>query len=249
MNVLSLQPGIDGVQSLQDAARQKHLWLTPEGALIDAISQTAFISDLHLGKSTSFRRAGLGVPEGSDQDTLTRLSLVFERYGPRCLVVLGDLVHDAQSLTPRLRDQIAALRERYSDMAWSLVMGNHDQKASAALRDDWAPRLSLTIFEDRWQEVPGFVGVHSPQDLGNSPTDTSGPGQTVWAIAGHLHPAVLVTGSARQHLRLPCFAYRAGQWLLPAFGAFTGRLRLDPKVYDAVYPVADGRVFCLKPYR
>lgn len=237
---------LGGAYRVEDTAQQKCLWLTPQGALIDAVSQTAFVSDLHLGKSTSFRLAGLGVPEGSDHETLLHLSAVLVQYRPRCLVVLGDLVHDAQSLTPRLQEEIAALRNQHSDMPWHLVMGNHDRKASEALRAHWAPRLGLTVFEDHWQEVPGFLGVHGPQDLNDALAGTV-LAQTVWSIAGHLHPSVLVSGGARQRLRLRCFAFRAGQWLLPAFGAFTGSFRLQPKDYDAVYPVADGRVFCLKP--
>ncbi|MBM3374652.1 MAG: ligase-associated DNA damage response endonuclease PdeM [Betaproteobacteria bacterium] len=241
------RPHLGGAYCVEGAVHQKRLWLTPQGALIDAVSQTAFVSDLHLGKSTSFRRAGLGVPEGSDQETLMHLSAVLGQYRPRCLVVLGDLVHDVQSLTPRLQEQLAALRSQHSDMPWHLVMGNHDRKASEALRAHWAPLLRLTVFQDHWQEVPGFLGVHSPQDLTDARGGTDLP-QRVWLIAGHLHPSVLVAGGARQRLRLRCFAYRAGQWLLPAFGAFTGSFRLQPKDYDAVYPVADGRVFCLKPH-
>ncbi|MGA1252296.1 MAG: ligase-associated DNA damage response endonuclease PdeM [Burkholderiaceae bacterium] len=237
---------LGGAYCVEDTAHQRCLWLTPQGALIDAVSQTAFVSDLPLGKSTSFRRAGLGVPEGSDHETLRHLSAVLGQYRPQCLVVLGDLVHNAQSLTPRLQEQIAALRDQHSDIAWHLVMGNHDRKASEVLRLHWMPRLGLEVFEDRWQEVPGLVGVHSPQDLTDARVGTDLP-QTVWSIAGHLHPSVLVAGGARQRLRLRCFAFRAGQWLLPAFGAFTGSFPLQPKDYDAVYPVAEERVFCLKP--
>lgn len=244
-----------GFYRVEDSVLKRDAWLTPQGALFDITSQTAFVSDLHLGKSTSFRKAGLGVPEGSDEETLSRLAEVLDQLGPRRLVILGDLVHDAESITMSLRDRLCALRARNATTDWHLVMGNHDRKAVTALQSDWADRLDLQLFADQWQEVSGLIGRHAPtvDTDGSTPLAAQCPRSHLalsrdWSIAGHLHPAVFVRGAGRQRLRLRCFAYRSGQWLLPAFGAFTGGLLLDPSVYHAIFPVAGDQVFCLKPF-
>jgi metallophosphoesterase superfamily enzyme len=164
-------------------------------------------------------------------------------YAIQTLVILGDLVHDASSLTHPLLLQLERLRSHTAQTAWHLVLGNHDQKAGQTLQADWAARLGLQVFKDRWEGGIGLRGLHAPGD----PPDATQPDH--WQIAGHLHPSVVIQARARQRLRLPCFAYRDGQWLLPAFGAFTGSMPLAARDYDGVYPVADGQVFSLKEAR
>ena len=230
-----------GTQVLFHRALGRTVWLAPQGAYIDPDTQTAFISDLHLGKSASFRQAGLAVPEGSDTETLARLELLLSTYAIETLVILGDLVHDAASLTNALLRQLERLRSQKAQTAWHLVLGNHDQKAGQTLQSDWATRLGLQVFTDRWEGGMGLVGLHAPDDAPDA-TQTD-----QWQIAGHLHPSVVIQARARQRLRLPCFAYRQGQWLLPAFGAFTGSMPLALSDYDGVYPLADGEVFAMKP--
>lgn len=234
-------PPPPGAQVLVHRALGRTVWLAPQGALIHPETRTAFISDLHLGKSASFRQAGLAVPEGSDTETLTRLNLLLSVYPIQTLVILGDLVHDAASLTDSLLEQLERLRSQTAAAAWHLVLGNHDQKAGQRLQTDWAARLGVKIFYDQWDGEISILGLHAPDDF----RDVAEGGQ--WQIAGHLHPSVVIQARARQRLRLPCFAYRDGQWLLPAFGAFTGSMPLVPKDYEGVYPLADGQVFTMKP--
>ena len=230
-----------GTQVLFHAALGRTAWLSPQGAYIHPETRTAFISDLHLGKSASFRQAGLAVPEGSDAETLARLDRLLSAYAIQTLVILGDLVHDALSLTDTLLRQLARLRSQSAETAWHLVLGNHDQKAGQPLQADWAAHLGLRVFQDRWEGGIGLQGLHAPEE----PPYSMKAGH--WQIAGHLHPSVVIQARARQRLRLPCFAYRDGQWLLPAFGAFTGSMPLVLQDYEGVYPLADGEVFTMKP--
>ena len=230
-----------GTQVLFHKALGRTAWLSPQGAYIHPETQTAFISDLHLGKSASFRQAGLAVPEGSDTETLTRLERLLSVYAIQTLVILGDLVHDAASLTDALLRQLERLRSQTAQTAWHLVLGNHDQKAGQTLQADWAARLGLKVFHDQWEGGIGLLGLHAPQDAADATQADH------WQIAGHLHPSVVIQARARQRLRLPCFAYREGQWLLPAFGAFTGSMPLVLKDYEGIYPLADGAVFAMKP--
>ncbi|MGA1254087.1 MAG: ligase-associated DNA damage response endonuclease PdeM, partial [Burkholderiaceae bacterium] len=221
------------------------LWLAPQGAYIHPQTRTAFISDLHLGKSASFRQAGLAVPEGSDAETLSRLATLLSNYTIQTLVILGDLIHDAASLTDSLFSRLARLRSEACATDWHLVLGNHDQKAGSRLEADWADRLGVRVFGDRWEQGIGLVGLHIPEPSSEPSRVAAWHGD--WQIAGHLHPSVVIRAGAGQRLRLPCFVYHEGRWLLPAFGEFTGSMPITARAYAGIFPVADGEVFTLKP--
>ena len=53
------------------------------------------IADSHFGKSAIFRREGIALPEGSDQDDLVILGSLIDEYSPAHLCILGDFVHGA----------------------------------------------------------------------------------------------------------------------------------------------------------
>ena len=59
-----------------------------------------------------------------------------------------------------------------------------------------------------------------------------------YVLAGHVHPAVRLSGPGRQHARLPCFWVRATGTVLPAFGDFTGTGIIEPAEDDRVFAVA-----------
>lgn len=107
--------------------------LRPSGMLVLPGRGTGFVADLHLGKTAHFQRAGVAVPDGADEATLARLSGDLEAMPLRHLVVLGDLVHSGEALTPALQERLRALRERWPALALHLVWGNHDQHARQPL--------------------------------------------------------------------------------------------------------------------
>jgi len=61
----------------------------------------------------------------------------------------------------------------------------------------------------------------------------------VYNLAGHVHPGFRLSGKAKQALTLPCFYFGEDGGLLPAFGAFTGLSRIEPKVNDQIYVIVD----------
>lgn len=178
-------------------------------------------SDVHLGKTSTFRHHGLAVPDGPQTTDLQRLDALVRRPGSAgCahLIVVGDLVHARHN---HEWDRFAALRATW-DNAVTLVSGNHDRHAMAfAQHADIAvtPRL----------EVGTMAFVHSPEDAIPGPEVT---------ICGHLHPAVVLHGRARQNLRLPCFWHRGSIFILPAFGSFTGSMTITPQHGDRVWAIA-----------
>lgn len=209
------------------------------GAAFLSDEATLLVADAHLGKARSFRLWGVPVPEETTAQTLDAISSAIRRTGARRLVFLGDFLHSARGRSADLMAALAAWRERHSDVAISLVRGNHDARAG-----DPPPGLGLSVVDE-----PLRLG---PFALCHHPFATPGP----YVIAGHWHPCVRI-GAGFDQLRLPCFwfgddngkqpQHRVG--VLPAYGAFTGMHRIDRRPADRVFVLADGAVRALPTLR
>lgn len=178
--------------------------LLPQGALLWAGGIA--VADLHLGKSGSFRRQGLAVPEGSDDETLVRLLSLLRMYPESRLVILGDLFHSPHSVRQAQNRWQTWLTEH--EIVATLVPGNHDRARGPA--EGWHEAKSGT-------EVGGLAVFHHP------PTEEE---NRPW-IAGHIHPQVRIFDT-QGALRSPCFWPRGSGLVLPAFGAFTGGCIIEP---------------------
>ena len=226
--------------------------LRPSGLLLLPERGTGFVADLHLGKTTHFQRAGLAVPEGADDATLARLdadlqALQAQHLPLRQLVVLGDLVHSRQALSPALRARLQALRQRWPALQLHLVWGNHDRPVQDALSELLQALGWQSCPDSGWQDGP-VRGLHEPHQAHEAhaaqpQTDTR------LTLLGHLHPGVRLRGAGRQQLRLSCFA--AGplgsgtQVLLPAYGHFTGQSLQVPPACRWRYALAGDQVLAV----
>ncbi|RYG36414.1 ligase-associated DNA damage response endonuclease PdeM [bacterium] len=192
----------------------------PDRLLLWPSERTAFVADVHLGKSASFRALGVPIPSGSTAETLRRLSESVRGF--QRLVILGDLWH---AKTGRSSENEAAWHdwlETHADTEVWLVEGNHDLRSG----DLSHPRIK--IVEDGAALGP-FALRHMPGD---------GDG---YVLSGHLHPAVVIEGRGDRH-RLPCFWFRKDHAVLPAFGEFTGCATIRPTGGDVVHAVAGDRI-------
>lgn len=194
-------------------------------------AQMLLVADVHFGKAASFRRAGQPVPRGTTADNLARLSQLLRETAARHLVFLGDLVHAKSGADAALWATLDAWRAGHAGLAWTLVRGNHDLHAG-----DPPGALQMQLVNEPWAPLPGepLVACHHPQRVAGS-----------LALAGHLHPTARVFGSARDRLRLPCFAAWSGRLVLPAFGAFTGTAPLRWPTDAQLFVVAGDRVLRL----
>lgn len=201
------------------------LLLLPERALLWERTGTLIVADAHLGKAASFRAAGLPLPGGTTTENLTRLSAALGHTGARRLLLLGDFFHARSGRAARTLAAIAAWRERHADLEVVLVRGNHDRGAG-----DPPCEWGFHCHDEPWIELP-FAFRHHP-----------GEEKAGYVLAGHIHPAVSLSGLGGQREKLPCFLFGERIALLPAFGDFTGGATVRPRRGDRVFVVAGEEV-------
>lgn len=186
---------------LCEPATGQALQLWPQRAAFDPALSLLMVADAHFGKTHTFRRHGLAVPEQAEQAMVERLDALLQLTGARELAFLGDLLHGPWSQEPAALDSLRRWRGRHPHLRVVLVRGNHDDRAGDPPAD-----LDVEVCEGPVLRGPWAL-VHEPQTvIGHH------------ALAGHLHPGVRL----RHGLRLPCFRFAPGLGVLPAFGAFTG---------------------------
>jgi uncharacterized protein len=203
--------------------------LLPERALFWPRACSLVVADVHWGKAATFRAAGIPIPGGTTTEDLARLDRAIQRTGARRLVVLGDLFHARPGrVAARTLATLRQWRQRTSGVEIQLVRGNHDRHAGDPPADLRINCLNAPAF------VPPFVLRHQPE-----------PSPEGYTLAGHVHPALVVSGPALQRERLPCFLVQPRVMLLPAFGSFTGSAAVNPEACDRAFVVADGEVLAV----
>ena len=202
------------------------LILHPEKVIYWPRLEALLIADLHLGKVSHFRKAGIGVPTELVQKNFDRLAQVIAEFEPKVLILLGDLFH---SSTNSEWDAFGEFLKQYPDLDVELVVGNHD-----ILATDLYFKYHIQLHYDVLQ-VPPFIFSHEPLDLKAYEGD-------LYNLCGHIHPGVRLRGAGRQSLRLACFYFGEAQGILPAFGEFTGKFVIAPKKKDQVVAIAEGEL-------
>jgi len=190
------------------------------------------VADPHFGKAATFRARGVPVPQGTTSESLARLATLIESTRPTTLVFLGDLFHAVEAHAPATLAAIRRWREEHEALDIVLIEGNHDLKAGAPPAD-----LGIRVEREPWS-VGSLAFCHHPQFVAGA-----------HALAGHLHPAVRISGRADDGVRLPCFWLREGLSVLPAFGSFTGGARIDREDGDRVVAIGDDRLYEVPPRR
>jgi len=211
-----------------DVADQR-LHLLPDRAVWWPARCTLLLADLHLGKASAFRSAGVPVPERTTRADLARLDALLEQFAPERMVILGDLIHAPTGRTAVVLEQVAAWRDGHRSLDILLIRGNHDRR-SGDPPTSWRMTCSPGAHEDG-----PFVYRHEPE-----------PHERGYVLAGHLHPAAALTG-AGPPMKAPCFWFGSGVGVLPAFGSFTGTKVVRPKRGDRVFVVGCGEVVDVSP--
>lgn len=150
------------------------------------------IADLHFGFELSQRRAGRLVPFWGMDPVSLRLLDLLDDYQPRCLIIIGDIVHDGHAAAPALQ-LLARAAEKCEVIA---IAGNHDREFRRLVR-----------LRDEFQ-MDEFLFHH-----GDCARERSGTIQVI----GHLHPAATLRDGAGLRLKFPAFVQERGCWIMPAF--------------------------------
>ncbi|MEM1319611.1 MAG: ligase-associated DNA damage response endonuclease PdeM [Bacteroidota bacterium] len=201
----------------------EELLLFPSKALYWPRHRMLMLADVHLGKVTHFRRAGIAVPTALQFTDLQRLDALIDLCQPEQVAFLGDLFHSYHNAEwPAFGEFL----RNYPEIQFTLVRGNHD-----ILEEEHYRELPLAL-RDQWT-LPPFLLTHEPL--------TAIPSQQ-YNLCGHLHPGVILGGPAKQRLRLPCFYFGPQQGILPAFGRFTGLAILQPKAGERYFVITEEEV-------
>lgn len=179
------------------------LTLTNQRALYWERDRTLVLSDLHIGKTAHFRKAGIAIPYQVLLNDLKRLKALILNFDIKKILIVGDLFHaEANSDLELFKEW----KTQFEFIEWRLIKGNHDRLEFSVYED-----LDIKVDIDYNDTLP-FRFVH----------DVNHCDDGVFCISGHTHPGVLIKGRGKQKIKLPCFQVSKNQLILPAFSEFTG---------------------------
>ena len=182
----------------------------PSGVLWWPEERLLAVSDLHLGKAERLaRRGGALLPPYETQDTMNRLESEVARLNPATVVSVGDSFDDltaAGSLDTALSERLARMA---AGRRWIWIAGNHDPGP-----------VNVTGSHLSGYSLCGITLRH----IADEPSPD---------ISGHYHPKarLWIKGQA---ITRPCFLVDRNRVILPAFGTYTGGLRIDDRVFDTL---------------
>ncbi len=195
----------------------ENLILDPRKAMIWPSEESIFISDTHFGKSSIFRKHGLQIPEGSDEEMLISISNLIQDYQIKRLFILGDFVHGALPEGDMFFELFNTWRRAHNHISVVLIRGNHDVDLQALCLD------RLEVY-DRYM-VQSAELVHDPASATKN----------VY-VSGHIHP-FLKFKSSQESVRMPIFWCSSKMLILPAFGLFTGGENVELSFGEVAYAI------------
>tara|TARA_R110002012_G_scaffold172861_2_gene337674 strand:- start:79 stop:732 length:654 start_codon:yes stop_codon:yes gene_type:complete len=177
--------------------------LTNQRALFWEKEQALVLSDLHVGKSATFRKAGIPISKNVLKKDLDRLAHLIGHFRATKLIVVGDLFHAEHNLDIIYFETWLS---SFKNLNIELILGNHDR-----LNEKQLSKMSLKVFQPK-KTTNNLCFVHDAKCDKNA----------LFSVSGHTHPGVIIKGKARQHIKLPCYQVTKNQLILPAFSLFTG---------------------------
>jgi len=209
------------------------LQLLAEKAVYLEQAQTLLVADVHLGKSDTFQRSGIPIPNTINQETLDRLYSLCLQVQPQQLIILGDLFHSKWAFT----DEVSKCWQQFTQSipaTVKLLLGNHDRQLTQPLTTLGIDYATTPI------ELGSILLSHEPLQSTLSSTTTVN-------ICGHVHPCIRLK-TRLDDLRLPCFYLETSPYLLvlPSFGSFTGGFEVTLKANAIAYAIVENTVLPLR---
>jgi len=205
------------------------LLLLPQKAIYWQQQKALIVADVHLGKVGHFRKAGIAVPRDMEQNDLAVLSDLVDEHQPEKILFLGDLFHSDKNAD---WDWFVLWRKHFPKLEILLIRGNHD-----IMHDSHYTDLNISLHDQL--TIGPFLMLHHPL------ADTTLQNMESYVFCGHIHPGVSLSGRARQHITLPCFAFGKKQVILPSFGKFTGRVAIRSRQTDHIFAIVQNKVMAI----
>ncbi len=207
----------------------QQLLLLPQKAIYWKQEKTLIAADVHLGKVGHFRKAGIAVPRDMEQDDLAVLSDLIQEHRPQKIIFLGDLFHSDLNAD---WEWFVLWRRNFPKLQMLLIKGNHD-----IIHDKHYTALNVALHKQLL--IGPFLMLHHPL---NEEKLEKAQG---YVFCGHIHPGVSLSGRARQHITLPCFAFGDKQLIMPSFGKFTGKVAMRHAENDRIFGVLKDKVIVI----
>ena len=214
--------------SLEITVANEQLLLSADRAVYWPKKKTLLVADTHWGKAATLRAAAIPIPGGTTTADLDRLSVLLRDTGAQRMVLLGDAIHAKEGRAERTLRAVAEWREWHQGLEILLVRGNHDRRSG-----DPPSELRIECANAPYREAP-FVFQHYP-----------GEAKDGYALAGHMHPAIKLTGRGKEKRTLLCYWFTRCCGVLPAFGALTGAALVEREPEDRVYVIAGEEVIAV----
>jgi len=168
-------------------------------------SASLIISDLHLGKTTHFRKNALPIPKEAMLTDFHNLQQALNHFKPMRVFFLGDLFHSTWN---EEWDLFVNLMKNYPLLQKLLIAGNHD-----ILKPDKYEAAEMVVL-DRYQ-LNNITLLHDAESE-----------DCLYSISGHIHPGFKISGAGKQSMVLPCFYVGQSKMIMPAFGSLTGKMAM-----------------------
>lgn len=204
--------------------RNQTCHLLPEKAVFWEEKKALIVADIHIGKDTVFRKAGIPIPQGIMDDDLMNIVNLIDRWQVKKCIIVGDLIHAQKGLSEDVRKTFSEWLHKLPCEV-HLIIGNHDTALLKHLPSEW----SLNIHKDGLIWEP-FYFSHYPKH------------HEQWFVwSGHVHPKVEIK-NAYDRLVLRCFQIFPDIALMPAFGFFVGGALIKKSEDCKIYAIADHAV-------
>ncbi|MEO1562883.1 MAG: ligase-associated DNA damage response endonuclease PdeM [Pseudomonadota bacterium] len=179
------------------------LQLHPSGCLTWAAERLLVVSDLHLGKALRMaRRNSVLLPPYETTDTLARLADEIAGFNPQRVICLGDSFDDLRAMDELSDEDSSQIAAMMAGRDWIWIEGNHD---AGPVHIGGTHRAEVTMGSITFRHIADY--------------DKSAE------ISGHFHPKAQLAGRSS-----PCFLIDRSRIIMPAFGTYTGGLRLNAPV-------------------
>lgn len=208
--------------------KNQDLCLSSDRSIYWEQEKALVVSDLHIGKTGHFRKAGIAVPQSVFREDMQRLVSLIQYFKPQTLIVVGDMFHSSANKELEL---FTRWRSDFEGLEIKLVKGNHD-----ILNRKWYAQSRIELF-DSTLKISAFCFQHDPGECGKDDD-----GKNHYVFSGHIHPGITIHGSGKQSLKFPCFYFTDTYCILPAFSRFTGTVGIRPKDDDITFAIVNNSI-------